>query len=212
MGENEQGGMLRTVVVIGIIAMVALIVTLGVVGLKNNMTKNTDSAVGAVVTTKVPFGVTDNGNATYGSYTPDPNHWSGNWYRLPLIGEIPSNSWREIHVNLTTNTDLDLAADINDYDYDLPGYTLNNGNDSDVINKRSFKLYENGNIISSSNLKKGHTYDYVIKYFNGTPRTLYDGKTNNLRTALVLSSPNGSPVGATINSVEAATYDDKYNK
>jgi len=40
MGENEQSGMLRTVVVIGIIAMVALIMTLGVVGLKNNMTKN----------------------------------------------------------------------------------------------------------------------------------------------------------------------------
>lgn len=35
MGENEQGGMLRTVVVIGIIAMVALIITLGVVSLKN---------------------------------------------------------------------------------------------------------------------------------------------------------------------------------
>lgn len=48
MGENEQGGMLRTVVVVGIVAMVALIVTLGVVGLKNNMTKNTDRAVSAV--------------------------------------------------------------------------------------------------------------------------------------------------------------------
>ena len=34
MGENEQGGMLRTVVVVGIVAMIALIVTLGVVGLK----------------------------------------------------------------------------------------------------------------------------------------------------------------------------------
>ena len=41
MGENEQGGMLRTVVVIGIIAMVALVVTLGVVGLKSSLRTNT---------------------------------------------------------------------------------------------------------------------------------------------------------------------------
>lgn len=48
MGENEQGGMLRTVVVIGIIAMVALIITLGVVGLKNNMTINQATALQTV--------------------------------------------------------------------------------------------------------------------------------------------------------------------
>ena len=48
MGENEQGGMLRTVVVIGIIAMVALIITLGVVGLKDNMLKNQTNALQTV--------------------------------------------------------------------------------------------------------------------------------------------------------------------
>lgn len=48
MGENEQGGMLRTVVVIGIVAMVALIITLGVVGLKNNVTKNQTNALQTV--------------------------------------------------------------------------------------------------------------------------------------------------------------------
>ena len=41
MGENEQGGMLRTVVVVGIVAMVALIITLGVVGLKSSLRTNT---------------------------------------------------------------------------------------------------------------------------------------------------------------------------
>lgn len=44
MGENEQGGMLRTVVVVGIIAMVALIITLGVVGLSANTKSITNSA------------------------------------------------------------------------------------------------------------------------------------------------------------------------
>ena len=49
MGENEQGGMLRTVVVVGLVAMVALIVTLGVVGLKNNMTNTVSSTTGRVL-------------------------------------------------------------------------------------------------------------------------------------------------------------------
>lgn len=48
MGENEQGGMLRTVVVIGIIAMVALIVTLGVVGLKSNMNTHVNDTTSLV--------------------------------------------------------------------------------------------------------------------------------------------------------------------
>lgn len=45
MGENEQGGMLRTVVVVGLVAMVALIITLGVVGLKTMAKQNRDAAV-----------------------------------------------------------------------------------------------------------------------------------------------------------------------
>lgn len=48
MGENEQGGMLRTVAVIGIIAMVALIVIVAVVGLKGNMTTNQTNALQTV--------------------------------------------------------------------------------------------------------------------------------------------------------------------
>lgn len=44
MGENEQGGMLRNVVVVGLVAMVALIVIFAVVGLKGNMTSTTNGA------------------------------------------------------------------------------------------------------------------------------------------------------------------------
>lgn len=40
MGENEQGGMLRTVVVIGLVALIAAVVIGVVVGLKNNMVKS----------------------------------------------------------------------------------------------------------------------------------------------------------------------------
>lgn len=48
MGENEQGGMLRTVVVVGLVAMVALIITLGVVGLSANMKSTTNGATDGI--------------------------------------------------------------------------------------------------------------------------------------------------------------------
>lgn len=48
MGENEQGGMLRTVVVVGLVALISMVVTLGVVGLSGNMksiTNNTGNGI-----------------------------------------------------------------------------------------------------------------------------------------------------------------------
>lgn len=41
MGENEQGGMLRTVVVVGLVAIIAIVITVGVVGLKASLRTNT---------------------------------------------------------------------------------------------------------------------------------------------------------------------------
>lgn len=41
MGEKEQGGMLRTVVVIGLVAIIAIVITVGVVGLKSSLRTNT---------------------------------------------------------------------------------------------------------------------------------------------------------------------------
>ena len=48
MGENEQGGMLRTVVVVGLVAMIALIVTSAVVGLKGSMLSGTRNATDSI--------------------------------------------------------------------------------------------------------------------------------------------------------------------
>lgn len=87
MGENEQGGMLRTVVVIGIIAMVALIITLGVVGLKDNMNKNTDIAVGTSSMNRVGDSEFVNPVLVNGSsinsdswYQPTANFNYGSWH------------------------------------------------------------------------------------------------------------------------------------
>ena len=41
MGEREQGGMLRTVVVIGLVAIIAIVITVGMVGLKSSLRTNT---------------------------------------------------------------------------------------------------------------------------------------------------------------------------
>jgi len=43
MGEREQGGMLRTVVVVGLVAMISMIIILGVIGLGDNMKSTTNS-------------------------------------------------------------------------------------------------------------------------------------------------------------------------
>ena len=221
MGENEQGGMLRTVVVVGIVAMVALIVTLGVVGLKNNMTKNTDSAVGTVVTTKIPQAV-QNPNVNYKKYTPNPSNFSGYgdnpWY-LPIIGDVPTGSWREVAITLTPSKDIWVDFDVNTNKKDVEAVR-----DYDDISKRDLKIYQDGKLIAHStgndlinhiNLNANTTYVMVVKYFNNSGFTFVDQHYKyewaNLST-LHSGTSDGSGYDLNITSVEAATYDNKYNK
>lgn len=87
MGENEQGGMLRTVVVVGIVAIIAAVVIFAVTGLKNNMTKNTNVAVGTASMNRTgdsefmnpisTTGTSTNGNSWY-QPTADYNY--GSWH------------------------------------------------------------------------------------------------------------------------------------
>ena len=44
MGENEQGGMLRVVVVVGLVALIAAVVIFAVIKLKGTMNDTTDGA------------------------------------------------------------------------------------------------------------------------------------------------------------------------
>lgn len=48
MGENEQGGMLRTVVVVGIVALIAAVIIFAVTGLKNATSKTREDTVNKV--------------------------------------------------------------------------------------------------------------------------------------------------------------------
>jgi len=48
MGENEQGGMLRVVVVVGLVAIIAAVVIYAVLQLKKNMNDTTSGATNGI--------------------------------------------------------------------------------------------------------------------------------------------------------------------
>jgi len=220
MGENEQGGMLRTVVVIGIIAMVALIITLGVVGLKNNMTKNTDSAVGTVAMTKVPHTV-QNADVDYVDYPPLTNNFNlgENRFTFPIIGDIPANSWREVRMEVESNKRTWIKLDIN------TNYKVSQaGNNHDAIAYRQLLIYDvNGNLIQKANdsqmlsgkiyLEKNATYVFVIKYYNDKGVSLVEDKDKPLSedlTMLYTGVDDSSAYSFKVKAFEAATYNNKY--
>lgn len=220
MGENEQGGMLRTVVVIGIIAMVALIITLGVVGLKNNMSKNTDSAVGTVVMTKVPYTV-QNADVDYVNYPPLTNNGNlgDNRFTFPVIGDIPANSWREVRMEVESNKRTWIKLDINtNYKVSQPG------NNYDAIAYRQLLVYDNnGNLIQKANdsqmasgkiyLEKDTNYVFVIKYYNDKGQSLVEDRSKpdwHDLTMLYTGVDDSSAYNFKVKAFEAATYDNKY--
>lgn len=219
MGENEQGGMLRTVVVVGIVALIASVIIGGIVATKANMTKNTDRAVGVVAKTTKPYG-DFNPNVNYAKYTPNPSANSGygehEWY-VPIVGDIPNNSWREYVITLTPDKDVWINFDVNNN----PKVVV--GNDHDDINKRTLTVYQGNKLLSTKrgtslishyNLKANTKYVLVTKFFNNSGQTLvdqmYDYPWANL-SALHSGTADGSAYNLNIESVEAATYDDKYN-
>lgn len=109
-------------------------------------------------------------------------------------------------------TDVSATIDINDYStQDSTG-----SNDNDDMSKRTFEIRNAAtNQIISKNaggeLKAGTAYSISIRYFNNTDHVLYDSKNENLRTAIAITALDGhSPISVTINSIEAATYDDTY--
>lgn len=50
MGENEQGGMLRVVTVVGLIAIIAMALIYGVTSLKTNLKSNTEAGIPPIMT------------------------------------------------------------------------------------------------------------------------------------------------------------------
>lgn len=208
MGENEQGGMLRTVTVVGLVALIAAVVMMGVVGLKASMNKNTDTAVGALVTTKKPYYSKD---INFKDYTPQKWAWDGPRYRLPYIGDVPPNNWRDIMIKLTVHdNDVMMVYDVNNY---VAGSW---SNDNDDTSKRFFEIRNaatNEVVVKNATgkLNAGSSYIVSIRYFNNRAEALRDSNDAESRTALCLTAADDhSPISVTVDSVEAATYDNKY--
>lgn len=109
MGENEQGGMLRTVVVVGIIAMVALVVTLGVVGLKSNMSKNINktSVPSQLIDSNTPLKLEDPTQEKYVSISDnkiilDTSSTSNDvWVRYDTTPAVIPNSSKTLKLTVT---------------------------------------------------------------------------------------------------------------
>lgn len=229
MGENEQGGMLRTVVVVGLVALIAAVVTMGVVSLKGSMIKNTDHAVGTVATVKLPYEL-KNPNISYQKYTPGGSSWGHNGFSFPVVGDIPTGSWRDVKMVASSDKQITVAFDINNQ-FKSDKYV---GNDNDDLSKRSVDMYSaaDGSLIKhiagaglrlGDNAKftmNGNTkYIFRIKYFNNSSKTFIEigeavpgGGQSNQISNVFTSSTNGEAYKFNVESFEAATYEDKYNK
>ena len=209
MGENEQGGMLRTVVVVGLVALIAMVITIGVVGMKASMNKNTATAVYNVEKTPKPYPFPNNGDVQFDKY--QVSDWNGPYYDVPVYDNIPAGYWREIHATITPETDATMQVDVNAYDLDNPAGQ--SGNDDDDDTKREVMMYENGKLVQNmdwgytkANLKAGHTYQLLVKYHNNRPRTIYDIKPGTMPTRFIIGTPDGSAGKVKITDFEAATY------
>lgn len=214
MGENEQGGMLRTVVVVGLVALIAAVVIFAITGLKGNMRKNSDTAVYNVDKAGKPYSFANNGDVQFNKY--QVSDWNGMNYFVPVNDNIQPGYWRELHASITPETDATMQVDINAYDLDNLDRRSEN-NDVDEIPKREIKMYENGKLVQNmdlgkvkANLKAGHTYQLLVKYHNDSPRTIYDSDTKQRPgshpTRFVIGTPDGSAGKVKITDFEAATY------
>ena len=213
MGENEQGGMLRNVVIVGLVALIAAVVIFGITGLKASMNKNTSTAVYNVDKVLKPYQFPNNGDIQFGKY--QVRDWNGLYYDIPVTENIQPGYWREIHATFAPETDITVQVDINAFDLDNPNPKP--GSDADDVGKREVKMFENGNLVqdmgwgyTKANLQAGHTYQLLVKYHNSSPRTIYDDtskqRTGSNLTHIYIGTPDGSAGKVKVTDLEAATY------
>lgn len=220
MGEHEQGGMLRNVVVLGLIALIASVITLLVVNLTTHMKATTHQATNALAKVPKPYVFAKN-DVTFASYTTGAG-WNGQFYRLPQVGSIPSHNWREIHFDVTPDQDFTGVVDLNVFipkgqgdATTAPGVHSPNWNDA--YSKVSTKILDvtTGKSVAPSDwhgtgapLTAGHTYTYSIRYYNDHAFELLDHTPGLNDQSSFVSQSNGKAVTYHIDNFEAATYED----
>lgn len=220
MGEKEQGGMLRNVVILGLIALIASVVTLLVVNLTTHMKTTTHHATNALAKVPKPYVFAKN-NVTFDSYTANAG-WNGQFYRLPQVGPIPSHNWREIHFDVTPDQDFTGVVDLNVFIPEGQGdattapyvhspdwndaYSNVDAKIIDVTTGKTVPLSASHG--TGAALKAGHTYTYSIRYYNDHAFELLDHTPGRNDQTSFVSQSNGKAVTYHIDDFEAATYED----
>lgn len=222
MGENEQGGMLRVVTVIGLIAMIAAVVIFAITGLKGNMKSNTNTAVGSVSRITLPHKV-DNPNVTFMPYpngVANNGYWGDHLHLFPVVGDIPPNNWREVRMVVKSDKPFWTMGDISANSIENVGKT----NDNDKAAAREMTIYEDGKkiyhdvgnaaLVAKRYYKANQEYTLVFKYFNDKPYTFNEGngvpRNQNWYSGLFTGSTDNGKYNFQILNFEAATYDDEY--
>lgn len=237
MGENEQGGMLRTVVVVGLVALIAAVITMGVIGMKASMNKNTTTGVGTIETTRKAYNKDVVGETVAFNSSGAPavkNDVVGQILTyMPQIGSIPNNSWRDVAIQIRSDKRIWFIIDVND-NTKVPKRVANGSitNDNDVSTARKMTLYKTGssdavktlggNLLSKTYIEPNVDYTIVVKYLNKSGEDFVEPDPEIAKTQSGGPSANYSLIGTgidddseyhvTVKSIEAATYDDKYNK
>lgn len=185
---------------------------------------------GVIETTPVPFGEEDK-NVSYNVYGPSgqvDSYFGNHMDSFPKIGPIPNNSWREVHIHLKANKKIWFKIDVNNSGDELitnKGYVVN---DNDQTASRSMKLYKDGNSVAiaskygnlaaSTYIDANTDYTIVVKYLNKSGHTFIEpdplpaGTSQQVYySGLFTGDDDKSQYQLTIDSFEAATYDDVYN-
>lgn len=216
MGEKEQGGMLRNVIILGLIALIAAVVIGAVIGLNHKMnvlgtnTVNHVDRVGKAYNNKYEV------NQHFEKYVVNVGGWHGKYLPMPNVGIIKPGQWREVHFDTRSKMDLALNFDINAYSANQPDDKIV-GNDWDDVSKRSIQVTsETGEEIKPNqpngyqpkyDTKANVTYHWVVKYYNNRAFDLKD-EVNGHSSSSVNVVTDGKAFDIDVTNFEAATYNE----
>ena len=219
MGEKEQGGMLRNVVILGLIALISAVVIVIVVGLNHKMNVVGTNTVNAVDRTGKEYNTGLEEMKHFDKYN-NISGWGGKWLYMPKVGNIEPKQWREYRFDLKVPVKTAITFDINAYPVDKTGLTIpssNSWSDSDDWSKRSivatntsnghsFDILKNGGSMQHFEAEPNVVYHFDVKYYNNKSYTLKD-VDGGASSALSVAT-QGQAFQIQVTNLEAATYGD----
>lgn len=215
MGEKEQGGMLRNVVILGLIALISAVVIGVVVGLNHKMNVLGTNTVNAVDRTGKAYNTGLEETKHFDKYD-DISGWGGKWLNLPRVGEIAPKQWREYRFDLKVSVKTPISFDINAYP--LNQYAGTN-NDWDDVSKRSivatntstgqsFDILKAGGNMQRFEAEPNVVYHFDVKYYNDKSYTLSDVDAGGRSSSALSVATQGQAFQIQVTNLEAATYSD----